>query len=359
MSIFGAFGYAQAVSQPIDPDPNTGVICQVCSWFNPDRPDIRVYTANGVEIVIECGKDGRLIAYTKEHHPEHGVEMFELRAAMLRYIEELIPLSRRILPLVTFGALERNSIASPTDFRMYPPLRVMQTYGTMVLTKVDQQYTPHTKDGYAHVFLMANVFELRNHTEMPIHLADDYVHAAQEFVGYFYGQHVSSGQMTTIEVDERGSIDRSVKFTGDNWTAPFELEDDCPMCQRMTDESVTQRIDGFQWELVKEANTRLTAFPLDTLPHELKRALCIRWNHIVRDWLASDPRYAYRDGQYYVVWTEKIGGYDQRVTRSDQYGASITLAVGYYAEALADAARIMGVNPDDRDIWLGTEYRER
>jgi hypothetical protein len=349
---------------------------------------------HGTEVVVGVGKGGRVVAYTKEHRPVRVTpEIFEFRQAILRWVEEHVPLTRRVLPLINFGDLKRASTAHTAEHRLYPYVLAVASGGVDMAARL---YGPVSSGEYTHPLLFSNIFELQHHQEWPIRVADDYVHVAQEFVGYFYGKHVIAGQMTSLEASERGDIDPSVKLTDEDWVTPFELEDDCALCVRMTDEDVERRVAAFQWEIDKESQGRTSAqggpkhtdfdetpegraeyhrrvkqhvaatgvwapFPLIDLPHELKRTLCIKWNHVVRDWLASDPRYCYKDGYYYVVWTERLGGIDTTPTRSDSYGADLTQA--WYSTAATAAALgaalfhvSQSANPDEpfdaRDIWL-------
>lgn len=369
--------------------------CYVCTFYEAQgKGDARttVYTVNGTEVVVGIGKGGRLVAHTKEHRPLKGTpEEFEFRQALLRWIEDNVPLERRVLPLLSFGPLHKASSAHSAEYRLYPNVVTVAAD----TAQAERLYDPIGDAKYRHPHLFANIFELQAHFEWPLRVADAYVHVAQEFVGYFYGKHVTSEQMRNIGTDERGDYDSSVKLTDSEWVEPFDIEDDCPMCQRMTDRSVEERVAGFQWELDKESQSRTAQnggprhadydmtpegraeyhaavdahlaahpqnwrpFPLIKLPHRLKRLLCIRWNHVVRDWLTEDPRYSYKDGHYYVIWVERIGGYDQRPTRSDSYGSS---DMGYYAAAMAAYQGIAYTPPppppadeeiDERNIWLG------
>jgi hypothetical protein len=333
--------------------------CYVCLFHeNELRGDARsrVYTVNGTEVVVGIGKGGRLVAHTKEHRPLKSTpEVFEFRQALLRWIDEHLPLDRRVLPLLTFGPMSRASNAHTAEHRLYPPVLTIASEG---VENCERLYDPtgDAKDGkYVHPHLFANVFELIAHLEWPLRVADAYVNVAQQFAGYFWGKNVTAGQMKTVSTDERGEKDSSVVMTDETWVEPIELVDDCPMCQRMTDESVEERVEGFQWEINKESRS-LKPLPLNTLPHRLKLTLCVMWNHVVRDWLKEDPRYCYADGHYYVVWTERLGGIDPRPTRSDSYGATT------YAAAMAQAAGVMWTPPsppppipeepmDERDIW--------
>ena len=334
--------------------------CYVCLWYGNELredPRTRVYTVNGTEVVVGVGKGGRVVAHTKEHRPLKSTpEEFELRQALLRWLDENVPLDRRVLPLLTFGPMHRASTAHTAEHRLYPHLITIASGG---VENAERLYNPANETlKYTHPHLFANVFELLYHNEWPLRVADDYVHVAQEFVGYFYGKHVTAEQMRNVVTDERGGRDDSVKLTDDVWVEPIELVDDCPMCERMTDESVEARVDGFQWEINKESRS-LKPLPLKDLPHRLKLLLCIKWNHVVRDWLAEDPRYCYKDGHYYVVWTERLGGIDPRPTRSDAYGS--TSGEGYYAMAMAHMSGLAWTPPpppsaadepmDERDIW--------
>ncbi len=187
-----------------------------------------------------------------------------------------------------------------------------------------------------------NVFAITDHFRWPMTVADRMTEMAQKMVGYFTGKDVRVKQMGGIKTTERGEVDLTTEVSNVDWTPPFEVADECVFCLKMTDESVMDRVAGFQWALDKEVAGRfgaglgkatttpkhyehddtheqrqeyhdqLVAFyaehpllfgviPLIDLPLELKRTLCIQWNHIVRDHLKADPRFIYReeDGMYF------------------------------------------------------------
>lgn len=369
--------------------------CQVCVWHNGtirDDPRTRTYQYGRIEVVVGVGKAGRVVAYTKRHDPVELPEAFEFRDALLQWLHEHTPFRTDVLPLLTFGALQHASAMHQLEYRMYPPLTAMSSYGAYGggVQNVNRLYASPGERECPHPHFFTNVFELQSQYEWPVRVADDYVDVAQRYVGYFYGKQVISGQMMPIveDKDTKYMVDSSVKKLESDWVEPFVMEDDCPMCQRMTDESVEERVAGFQWEIDKEAGGRSASiggpksgdyadsaggraqyhdaldlflaehpeiwrpFPLIRLPHEVKRKLCIEWNHVVRDWLDDDPRYCYRDGHYYVVWVERIGGLDQRPTRSDTYGSGE--AMSYYSAMAAAAASFGGyynpANPANRPI---------
>lgn len=419
---FGGFGWFGISAQPYtyaseaNPEPRveptstvpivSESVCYLCQYYDGTKDFSQfhwtVYTVNGTEIVVGVGKGGRVVAFTREHRPIKSTpEKFELRQAILRWFNEWVPLRREVLPLLQFGAMQRFSTAHTAEYRLYPHVMTIAGGGEK---RAEELYDPTiagptiTGIAYRHPSLFVNVFELQQHYEWPTKIADEYVRVAQRFVGYFYGKHVTAGQMGLMMTDERGDYDSSVTLTEEDWVEPFEMEDDCQLCKRMTDKSVEERVAAFQWELDKEAGARISAsggprhteygvsaearreyhaavdlhlkehpelwcpIPLIKLPQRVQRALCIQWNHVVRDWLQSDPRYCYSNGQYYVVWTERIGGFDPRPTRSDMYGSANS---GYHAAAMAFGAYMAGLPasdyrppdidpsllPDERDIW--------
>ena len=329
------------------------LVCYLCGFYRTSKADprSRVYTVNGVDIAVTVGKGGRVVAHTIEHRLKNAPEEFELRHAILRWLDEHAPFEKRVLPLISFGPLHRASSAHVAEHRLYPHLVMVGS----TASRANDMHSPSLPGGYTHPHLFVNVFELRFHYEWPISIADQYVTEAQRFVGYFYGKHVTSGQMTPIATRDDGDHDLSVTLTNEDWVDPIEFPDDCLFCERMTDEDIERRVAAFQWEIDKESSGRIAQhggpihnnyedspeervryhaaiaahavehpelwrpFPLINLPHRLKLALCIRWNHVVRDWLRSDPRYVYKDGHYSALWTERLGGIDQTATRSEAY----------------------------------------
>lgn len=194
--------------------------------------------------------------------------------------------------------------------------------------------------------LTSNVHAIINHNRWPLTVADLMTERAQIMVGYFTGHPVTVDQMGALRVTEQGEIDRTVEQADVNWTEPFELADDCLFCERMTDQTVVDRVAGFQWALDKEVAGRfgaglaegsgtlnvpkhydfadtdegrrayhdilkpwyaehpmlLKVIPLIDLPLHLKRTLCIQWNHIVRDYLKLDPRFVYHEATDMYYW---------------------------------------------------------
>lgn len=159
-------------------------------------------------------------------------------------------------------------------------------------------------------------------------LADAWTLAAQRYAGYFVGHPYRAKQQSTAP----GAIvvDRSQP-----WTEPMAFQDDCAFCQRMTDERVIERIAGYQYaidiEVVRNKTQHFNKWllangfvgrtqkalrefceetqdetrenrpegwktkPIDMtkLPLHLKRRLCIEWNHLLRDWLETNPVFHY------------------------------------------------------------------
>lgn len=168
----------------------------------------------------------------------------------------------------------------------------------------------------------------------PQSLADQHTLIAQRYAGYFPGHPFRQVQMTQIiDMDTRRK-----------WREPQVVADDCIFCQRMTDEDVVRRMEGYQhqidiectrgrvglfnlWALKKYGREedspkpgfaprpglawpstpeRLRAFVEDTgsswgdepskprpmpmvdLPLRLKRKLCIEWNHLYLDWMEKE-----------------------------------------------------------------------
>lgn len=198
--------------------------------------------------------------------------------------------------------------------------------------------------------ISTNIHAVVNHNMWPIYIADEMTILAQNMVGYFTGKPTTGAQMKPLRTGPYGEIDESVKMSDEEWTEPFELADDCVFCQKMTDESVADRIAGFQWAMDKEVANRFGAglglrgeeygpsdvpkhydhddtatqrreyhdklvpfyeehprlfkvIPLIDLPLHLQRTLCIQWNHVVRDFIAADPRLIYRaeDDMYFYI----------------------------------------------------------
>ena len=233
-------------------------------------------------------------------------------------------------------------------------------------------------EGYMAPF-ETNVQAIISHGLWPLTIADQMAEAAQHMVGYFTGRKVTVGQMGVLKYTDRGEMDTSVEV-GDTWTETFELADDCVFCSEMTDESVKDRVAGFQWALDKEVANRfgaglgypeetpenpplhyshddkdagrreyheelkawyvehpmlLKVIPLIDLPLNLKRTLCIQWNHIVLEHLKVEPRFVRRheDGQYFWmnVVVEKGDAHlnsilPSIVTRSNPKGRPMTVS---------------------------------
>lgn len=193
-----------------------------------------------------------------------------------------------------------------------------------------------------------NVQAIIHYDKWPLTIADQMASAAQKMAGYFTGKPVTVKQMGQLKVTEHGEIDTTVEMNDQQWTEPFELADDCLFCMKMTDQSVLDRVAGFQWAMDKEVANRfgaglsqesnapkhyqwndthaerreyhdllkpwyvdhpqlLKVVTLIDLPLHLKRTLCIQWNHIVRDRLKAEPRFVYRpeDGMYFWMNVEK------------------------------------------------------
>lgn len=374
--------------------------CYVCTFYLQEvKKDDRTehFKIDGVDVIVGIGKGSRLVAHTLHHQPQHTPDEYKLRQALWLWIDKYVPFERKVLHLLQFGDIKKaQDKIPPSESRLYPPVVAVTSMG---LSGAERLYNPTyvTPTTTPHPILMANVFELAHHFEWPLWVADQYVAVAQTYAGYFWGKKVTSAQMTPITDDEEGyARDTSVKMLDEDWVEPFDIEDDCPFCQRMTDESVEQRVAAFQWEIDKEVSARMrvrqgpshSAFdetpdgrvayhaevdqhltenpdlfrplPLIRLPFRLKRLLCIQWNHVVRDWMHNDPRYAYKDGHYYALWTERLGGPYTLSTKSDYYGNISTL--GYYQQ-VGNALRAFGYDvpvpeeegepPLEDSIWFG------
>lgn len=169
---------------------------------------------------------------------------------------------------------------------------------------------------------MAAAFSGKQYVERA--LADAWALEAQHFVGYWHGFGVRGYQLdATVWRDPDVPV----------WIEPLDETDDCPFCAVTTDERVEERIKGFQREMDNEVlrcngwvrkalsedgivldngenpelrhsqlflayehwPTEFVPAPYDfiTLPFYLKWRLCVRWNHLLRDWLAKHPEYEY------------------------------------------------------------------
>lgn len=196
-----------------------------------------------------------------------------------------------------------------------------------------------------------NVSEVITHGNWPQIISDRQAEAAQYMVGYFTGHPtlVRKAQ-TRMEDGLFGRIDPSVTVRSGPWTPPTEQSDDCVFCQRLTDESVRERVAGFQWAIDKEVARQFGAgevqageerppkhfelgddyagrrayhnqlrmwiknhpallkpIVLIDLPFELQRTLCIQWNHIIRDYIEGDARFIYRaeDNSYWRMFVKR------------------------------------------------------
>ncbi len=154
-------------------------------------------------------------------------------------------------------------------------------------------------------------------------LADAWTLEAQRFVGYWHGYGVRGTQLAAgVWRDPDAPV----------WSEPLDEADTCPFCEITNDEQVDRRIRGFQHELDNEVlrlnlwvrkalyeehivlesadgdklreqlatayerwPTEFQPAPYDftSLPFYLKWRLCVRWNHLLRDWLAAHPDYEY------------------------------------------------------------------
>jgi hypothetical protein len=154
-------------------------------------------------------------------------------------------------------------------------------------------------------------------------LADSWALEAQRFIGYWHGYGVRGLQfMNNVWADPDMPV----------WSEPLDETDDCQFCAITTEESVVRRIRGFQHEMDSEVlrlnpwvrkalyeehivieaedwdtlRTQLAlaqerwptefspaAYDFTSLPFYLKWRLCVRWNHLLRDWLADRPEYEY------------------------------------------------------------------
>lgn len=191
-------------------------------------------------------------------------------------------------------------------------------------------------------------FDITNGTiiYVPQRIADAHALAAQQYAGWFYGHPVQTDQYPeaiagSVHVDESKP-----------WREPNEVSDDCLFCERLTDEEAERRVLAFQAAIDKECVNRfythyhkwrsvnnlsdsaptrrryveefvdapptevsdyraldergwlMKPLPMHELPLRLKRKLCIAWNHIYLDWMASyDPPllYDFDSGQFYCV----------------------------------------------------------
>lgn len=227
-----------------------------------------------------------------------------------------------------------------------------------------------------------NVRAIVSYSQWPIIVADRMAEAAQGMVGYFTGHSVKVEQMGPLKTGVFGDFDTTVEMSDQAWTEPFELSDDCVFCRKMTDQSVLDRVAGFQWAMDKEVANRfgaglsqqgthgddgtinvnvpkhhnyddtiegrrayhqelkawyvdhptlLKVVPLIDLPIELQRTLCIQWNHAVRDYLKEDPRFIYReeDGMYFWMAVKRSDATKELIpefkTRSQERSAALLL----------------------------------
>ena len=161
-------------------------------------------------------------------------------------------------------------------------------------------------------------------------VADKQAFIAQNYAGYLVGYSYHSAQYGRPNTSK---VDRTKP-----WREPNVLPDNCVFCDDMTDESVIQRVAGYQSQIDKEvivrnllkasAYTRWVeagglgpgtwtvaqlrrkfcetfqdgkvegvnewtekAFPLVDLPMRLKRKMCIEWNHTYIDLMKQEDLY--------------------------------------------------------------------
>ena len=187
-------------------------------------------------------------------------------------------------------------------------------------------------------------------------LADRWAGEAQRFVGYWHGVHVTGVQLA-----------ETVRVTTEPWVEPLDDSDDCEWCQKLDEAEVYRRILGFQhemdaevvringtWlhlarhedgleritysdnpetfahyhELLLDSQTRYAdqfrvkkiqmVYDFLALPFYLQRRLCARWNHVLRDWLAENPKWVY-DSERREIVTRASGQ-----TEEEEFEATIT-----------------------------------
>lgn len=214
---------------------------------------------------------------------------------------------------------------------------------------------------------------------VPQRISDQHTLAAQAMAGFLVGHPYRHYQQSaTILVDESKA-----------WREPVVLRDKCLFCERMTDESVKQRIMGYQAAIDKESISPVGSmyqewltecgptvidvnemdtpdgkvrrgnqmsmrnrraflaenaswiaqqpFPMFELPMRLQRKLCIQWNHIYTDWMAESPekeiQYDWEQHEFFRMTTDPIT-LDQEVDESfvtgDGYGYAIAMAMAHH-----------------------------
>lgn len=313
---------------------------------------------NGVELGVGFGGDNQLHAWTRRH----------------LLVAEKLPRADQLTEVIIDWILKRSFKRQTLARLQFRDNRTVAT-GTSIHPAI---YRPTLSNNpeitRQHPVMYANVFRLRKHGEWPVRISDLQTDEAQRFTGYFFGHPIHAHQMEPIAYGHDNAEawrDSSVTIGDEPWEPPFDTTDDCQFCLKMTDDSIRERLAAYQWAIDKEVygfNTSrvgrdypdygkasytrrmqhhqereewlaenpngLRAVNLLLLPFELQRMLVIRWNHIVRDFLNEDPRYVYDNGEYYVVFTERIGGPDMRPTRSEPVPSP--LVTGNYVGMLTE-----------------------
>ena len=180
----------------------------------------------------------------------------------------------------------------------------------------------------------------------PQEIADKLALAAQYYAGSLVGHPYTSaqyGKPNTSHVDKARA-----------WRERAIMPDDCVFCEKMTDEDVVRRIDGYQHqidiEVLRRKHAPYTAwidshgdvpdpgksgsaanrrkfvelhqdmktekrpsgwrerpFPLVSLSMRHKRKLCATWNHILLEWMEENGlHYDFDDKQYLREPTPKL-----------------------------------------------------
>jgi hypothetical protein len=328
----------------------------------------------------------RLAAFAGHGDPEYV--RWKLRDLLISYIEEHLlchhdnrergcGLTPRGLLLVQFEPIKRLAAhRTAADPAVYP-------FALASLGIIMGDFEMTSKSMEVHPTVATNIFRISSVSSLlpPLHLADQIAAIAQRYVGYWCGQEVIvETPMAVLESLDPNNPDNyqwrdpavrwgdSVEFT----MAP--LPDDCVFCQRMTEpDTIYERVAEFQWELDKEAHrsmlqhlttaractaeqlaalTKLSPatksgsrkarleyheqldklapegvwrpVPLVRMPYELQRGMVVEWNHAWLDWIESDARFCFINGEYYTIWTERVGGelkFDEP-TRSMRYEAT-------------------------------------
>lgn len=322
--------------------------CTILHTVHDGLKELYTYTNEPAPGPVVLFVQRRLCAIWPAHDggSDQGMIRPLLEAALLEWVRENTDWlaedrdpRRASLFIQTARFIEQDSSRSVAGFYQQLAHSAFHFSGAMMspAVPVQPETTPHS-------ILYLNILDGDTSSRIPQGISDAISAVTQEFIGYFHGNSVSSGQMATLEFDAFGNVhDPSVQVhAGQVWVEPFELPDDCVFCQRTTPERVRERIDGFQWAMDKEVSCSvqynmvhgypqymiggqpgewekraayrkeqiewesehpegLHSYYLFDLPEHLQQVLVTKWNHVWRDWIAEDPRYTWRDGELWFL----------------------------------------------------------